>query len=217
VGGELRAASSNSATAVLSLGPPGRDGGPLQSGPSHWPELGRFIQQDPIGDGINWYAYAEDNPVTGIDPEGLAYLIYDYGEGALKLYHDTGALWRCYPAISGNKKSGLLPISPGKYRADPAKISPITLQRPKTLIRYFQPGWGHTRLTLDPTADTNQLIQKRPRSSQHPGGKPGGFFIHGGSHSGTAGCIKLPDFDVDDLFDILKGIGTPVGLTVVPY
>ena len=37
----------------------------------YWPEVGRFIQQDPAGDGVNWYAYVDDNPVTGIDPEGL--------------------------------------------------------------------------------------------------------------------------------------------------
>jgi len=37
----------------------------------YWPELGRFIQQDPIGDDINWYAYAGNNPVVWIDPEGL--------------------------------------------------------------------------------------------------------------------------------------------------
>ena len=36
----------------------------------YWPELGRFVQQDPIGDGMNWYAYAGGNPVTRIDPEG---------------------------------------------------------------------------------------------------------------------------------------------------
>jgi len=38
----------------------------------HWPELGRFISQDPIGDGVNWYAYAGNNPVVWVDPEGLA-------------------------------------------------------------------------------------------------------------------------------------------------
>ncbi len=37
----------------------------------YWPELRRFIQQDPIGDGMNWYAYVSGDPVTGIDPEGL--------------------------------------------------------------------------------------------------------------------------------------------------
>lgn len=37
----------------------------------YWPELGRFIQQDPIGKGMNWYAYAGDNPLAGVDPTGL--------------------------------------------------------------------------------------------------------------------------------------------------
>ncbi len=37
----------------------------------YWPELGRFIQQDPAGDGVNWYAYVGNNPLRYIDPEGL--------------------------------------------------------------------------------------------------------------------------------------------------
>jgi RHS repeat-associated protein len=37
----------------------------------YWPETGRFIQQDPIGSGVNWYAYVGNRPVTWVDPEGL--------------------------------------------------------------------------------------------------------------------------------------------------
>ncbi len=37
----------------------------------YWPELGRFIQQDPIGDGMNWYGYVGGNPVVYVDPTGL--------------------------------------------------------------------------------------------------------------------------------------------------
>ncbi|UCC67620.1 MAG: RHS repeat-associated core domain-containing protein [Armatimonadota bacterium] len=37
----------------------------------YWPEIGRFIEKDPARDGMNWYAYALDNPVYWIDPEGL--------------------------------------------------------------------------------------------------------------------------------------------------
>ena len=35
------------------------------------PYIGRFTQRDPIGDGVNWYAYTENNPLRFIDPDGL--------------------------------------------------------------------------------------------------------------------------------------------------
>jgi RHS repeat-associated protein len=38
--------------------------------------VGRFITQDPIGDGLNWYGYVDNNPVNLIDPEGLS--IWDW-------------------------------------------------------------------------------------------------------------------------------------------
>ena len=62
----------------------------LQLGERHyWPEVGRFIQQDPIGDGRNWYAYAEGNPLTRVDPSGL-----DERES---VWHNIGdwATWKC--------------------------------------------------------------------------------------------------------------------------
>ena len=34
-------------------------------------EIGRFISEDPIKDGVNWYTYAANNPLRFVDPMGL--------------------------------------------------------------------------------------------------------------------------------------------------
>jgi len=36
------------------------------------PSIGRFITVDPIGDGINWYSYANNNPLKFVDPSGTS-------------------------------------------------------------------------------------------------------------------------------------------------
>jgi len=35
------------------------------------PELGRFITEDPIRDGVNWYVYCSNSPMVFTDPTGL--------------------------------------------------------------------------------------------------------------------------------------------------
>ena len=35
------------------------------------PYIGRFTQRDPIGDGVNWYAYTHNNPLAFVDPTGM--------------------------------------------------------------------------------------------------------------------------------------------------
>ncbi|MFB3883455.1 MAG: RHS repeat domain-containing protein [Armatimonadota bacterium] len=58
----------------------------------YWPEIGRFIQQDPIGEGMNWYGYVEGNPVTAIDPTGLEGTGFDpvgwFSEGIMQVFWD---------------------------------------------------------------------------------------------------------------------------------
>ena len=41
------------------------------------PEIQRFISEDPIKDGINWYAYCGNNPVMFVDPSGLVVTEWD--------------------------------------------------------------------------------------------------------------------------------------------
>ncbi|MEN6424311.1 MAG: RHS repeat-associated core domain-containing protein [Phycisphaerales bacterium] len=45
------------------------------------PEIGRFLQTDPIGygDGMNWYTYCRNSPIISADPMGLFTLILESG------------------------------------------------------------------------------------------------------------------------------------------
>jgi len=43
------------------------------------PSTGRFTREDPIRDGLNWYAYANGNPVMFIDPLGLERIVISGG------------------------------------------------------------------------------------------------------------------------------------------
>jgi len=36
------------------------------------PSIGRFTQEDPAKDGLNWYVYCANDPVNMVDPQGLA-------------------------------------------------------------------------------------------------------------------------------------------------
>jgi RHS repeat-associated protein len=42
-------------------------------------DLGRFITEDPIGDGLNWYAYVGNSPMNRLDPTGLSDITDDEG------------------------------------------------------------------------------------------------------------------------------------------
>ncbi len=48
------------------------------------PELGRFITEDPIRDGENWYGYVRNNPLRYVDPTGL--------EPTLDWLHEEGLI-----------------------------------------------------------------------------------------------------------------------------
>jgi len=52
----------------------------------YWPELGRFVQQDPLRVRWNRYAHARSNPVTRVDPPGLADIFVGFEGEASGVY-----------------------------------------------------------------------------------------------------------------------------------
>ena len=66
-------------------------------------ETGRFINEDPARDGLNWYVYCGGNPIVFVDPWGLEYLVvsgseednrykYNFVETALKKINELKSL-----------------------------------------------------------------------------------------------------------------------------
>ena len=52
--------------------------------------LGRFVTQDPIRDGVNWYAYCENNPLKFVDPTGLELVLAEgTGRKERELYNQA--------------------------------------------------------------------------------------------------------------------------------
>jgi hypothetical protein len=59
------------------------------------PGSGRFISEDPARDGLNWFAYCDNDPVLNVDAtgkhwemivEGFKFLFHDSGGGHLHIY-----------------------------------------------------------------------------------------------------------------------------------
>ena len=60
------------------------------------PSTGRFINEDPIRDGLNWYVYCENNPVMFVDPWGLAVTMWDkqnLSKEDLKKIRENDQIW----------------------------------------------------------------------------------------------------------------------------
>jgi len=104
--------------------------GMLQLGQRYyWPEIGRFVHQDPMGDGMNWYGYVGNNPVVWVDPEGLWSVSFDAYPGVgmgFTIGHERGRGW------FGKVRAGFGLRIAGALSVDPTTRSPGSLYRVPT-------------------------------------------------------------------------------------
>jgi hypothetical protein len=111
-----------------------------------------------------------------------------------------------YPAVSGKlhgdfsvaaqKDRNLGPIPAGSYWIDPAQLwtaGPIRdwLARNTGPGRLAWSGWGEHRVTIHPLPFTQTFGR-------------GGFFIHGGDHQGSGGCIHVTGAGMERFVGELK-------------
>ena len=138
----------------------------------------------------------------------------------LRLYTQAGM--KTYAAASGklgpdfslkaqqSRNLGVIPA--GEYWIDPAQLWTASWLEEELstapLVRGFVEGWGHHRLTIHMMPGTETYGR-------------GGFFIHGGVHIGSAGCIHVTGDGMEtflaDLKDALGGMPACSVQLVVKY
>ncbi len=143
------------------------------------PSIGRFLTRDPEGDGLNWYAYCNNNPVNAIDPEGTEWF-YDQRSGSL-YYQDPTKPWN--PEFVGYGFAG----KKGEARNNPDMqdvSNEGTIPRGKYRI-----GGRRSKKSNGKALDNNPLTPD-PKNKMF---ERDHFLIHGGKASGdpSAGCMIL--------------------------
>lgn len=154
---------------------------------------------------LNLFAYVANSPVHYVDPLGLDRLVFD----GIALYWllDDARILRRWPANSGVVGSSTLrKITRGVYKTSPEHRE------------YKEPfdAWGAYAYRLIPLYDTGERIQNE--RTHLPPSQRGGFFIHGGKHAGTSGCVELAwgidQAQIEEFHYLIQNYAQPIRLYV---
>lgn len=152
----------------------------------------------------------------------MSEIILKFDGTYVKAYED-GVLVQSWLAISGDARGEYLdpqytnmedhgPIPEGNYTVDPNAYQSISnISNANYLASFLNkitgrgqwPGvetaWGSERIELTPDSGTDVFDR-------------GGFFMHGGSFPGSAGCIDF--LDESSFMNYITSVGQPVTMTV---
>jgi len=90
------------------------------------PNVGRFISEDPIGfdsGDTNLYAYVKNNPIMGVDPDGL--FTWYYGGSAAAYYGNKGNATAGAGSIGYSNEAGWFGGNYFTYGAEKAKVDSV--------------------------------------------------------------------------------------------
>ena len=94
-------------------------------------------------------------------------------------------------SLAARRDRGLGVLPAGQYWIDPEQMwtaSPLVeALRDVPFLRQYPEGWGHHRITIHEMPGTQTYGR-------------GGFFIHGGTHPGSAGCVHVTGPDGMETF-----------------